>query len=100
MTLAKTTAVVGVLLAVGVIHGTAQADAQGSGLINSIDADKGVVNITHGPIPALSWPEMTMDLPVTGNVDLDDIASGDEVRFQVELGPDQVYRMTAVEQTD
>jgi Cu(I)/Ag(I) efflux system protein CusF len=100
MTFSQTTAVVGVLLALGLSHGTAHADAQGTGTINSVDAGRGVVNITHGPIPALSWPEMTMDLPVTGDVDLGDIASGDVVLFRVELGDDQVYRMTAVEQTD
>jgi len=50
MTFAHTTAVVGILLAFGLSHSTAQADAQGTGTINSVDADEGVVNITHGPI--------------------------------------------------
>ncbi len=100
MSFSHTAAVVGLLLALGLTNGTAQADAQGTGTINSVDADKGVVNITHGPIPALSWPEMTMDLPVTGDVDLTEVTKGDEVRFRVELGADQVYRMTAIEQID
>jgi Cu/Ag efflux protein CusF len=100
MTFTHTTAVVGILLALGLSHSAAQADAQGTGTINSVDADEGVVNITHGPIPALSWPEMTMDLPVTDGVDLAEINTGDEVRFHVELGADQVYRMTAIERAD
>jgi Cu(I)/Ag(I) efflux system protein CusF len=100
MTFPQTTAVVGILLALGLTNGTAQADAQGTGIINSVDVDKAVVNITHGPIPALSWPEMTMDLPVTDDVDLTEVTDGDEIRFRVELGADQVYRMTAIEQTD
>ena len=41
-----------------------------------------------------------MDLPVTDDVDLGEVNNGDEVRFRVELGADQVYRMTAIEQTD
>jgi Cu/Ag efflux protein CusF len=71
--------------------------AEGTGVINSVDASEGVVNITHGPIPSLSWPEMTMDLPVTDDVDLAGLEPGAEVRFRVELGADKVYRMTAIE---
>jgi Cu/Ag efflux protein CusF len=81
----------------GMSHGKAETGARGTGVINSVDAEQGVVNITHGPIPALSWPEMTMDLSVTDGVDLAGISDGDAVRFRVQLGADQVYRMTAVE---
>jgi len=88
-------------------HGTMQtgglmrvadnAGAEGEGVINTVDEKGGVVNITHGPIPALSWPEMTMDLPVTKDVDLSDVQPGDKVRFRVILGADQVYRITAID---
>jgi Cu(I)/Ag(I) efflux system periplasmic protein CusF len=64
-----------------------------------VEPDKGVVNISHGPIPALSWPEMTMDLPVAEGVDLGSIQPGDEVRFRILLGDDQVYRITALDKT-
>lgn len=73
------------------------AGAVGEGVINSVDPDEGVVNITHGPIPALSWPEMTMDLPVAEGVELDSVQPGDAVRFRVLLGTDQVYRITAMD---
>jgi len=80
----------------GSMHGDTGAGAAGQGVINSVDAEAGVVNITHGPIPSLSWPEMTMDLPVAEGVDLGSVQPGDEVRFRVLLGSDQVYRITEI----
>lgn len=81
----------------GMMHGSDGTGAEGSGVINRVDADAGVVNITHGPIPSLNWPEMTMDLPVTNEVDLSGVHAGDDVRFRVELGADNVYRISAIE---
>jgi Cu(I)/Ag(I) efflux system periplasmic protein CusF len=81
------------------MHGETSAGATGLGVINRVEPDKGVVNISHGPIPALSWPEMTMDLPVAEGVDLGSIQPGDEVRFRILLGDDQVYRITALDKT-
>lgn len=81
------------------MHSDATAGAAGQGVINRVDPGQGVVNITHGPIPALSWPEMTMDLPVAEGVELEQIQPGAEVRFRVVLGPDQVYRIVALEPT-
>lgn len=81
----------------GMMHGGNGTAAEGTGVINRVDADKGVVNITHGPIPSLQWPEMTMDLPVTDGVDLSGVQPGDDVRFRVELGADKVYRIGALQ---
>jgi len=81
----------------GAMHGDQGAGATGEGIINSVDAEKGVVNVSHGPIPALSWPEMTMDLPVAEGVDLADVEAGDAVRFRIVLGADQVYRITEID---
>ncbi|MGB5832163.1 MAG: copper-binding protein [Thiohalocapsa sp.] len=81
----------------GTMHGSDGAGAEGTGVIKRVDADAGVVNITHGPISSLNWPEMTMELPVTDEVDLSGVQPGDDVRFRVELGADNVYRMSAIE---
>lgn len=81
----------------GAMHGDPGAGATGQGIVNSVDAEQGVVNITHGPIPALSWPEMTMDLPVAEDVALAELEAGDAVRFRVVLGADQVYRITEID---
>lgn len=74
--------------------------AQGQGVINSVDAAGRSVNITHDPIPALSWPGMTMDLPVTENVDLSGLSSGEKVDFKIVLGSDNVYRITEMGKAD
>jgi Cu/Ag efflux protein CusF len=73
------------------------ARATGQGIIHSVDAQKNMVNLSHGPIPSLSWPEMTMDLPVADGVDISGLKPDDEVRFRVVLGADQVYRITSID---
>ena len=65
--------------------------------VNSVDAAKGVVNITHEPMPAIGWPTMTMDMPVTKRVDLSTVKTGDKVDFKVKLGRDKQYRVTEIE---
>lgn len=68
-------------------------EAAGTGVINSIDAGKKQVNLTHEPMPDLGWPTMTMDLPVTSKVALDAVKPGDKVDFRLKLGRDKVYRV-------
>ncbi|ABK45872.1 cation efflux system protein [Magnetococcus marinus MC-1] len=68
-----------------------QADAMG--LIHHVDAKQARVNLTHDPIPALGWPGMTMDLPVSNKVDLSAFQAGDKVHFTVKLGRDNTYRI-------
>ncbi len=72
----------------------------GKGIIRSIDMAGSKVNISHEAIPALKWPEMTMDLDVAKEVDLKDLSSGDKVRFHIELGDDKVYRITKIMKSD
>jgi Cu/Ag efflux protein CusF len=79
------------------MHASNNAGATGQAIINSVDLENKAVNLTHGPIPALSWPEMTMDLPVASGVALSDVQAGDAVLFRVVLGDDQVYRITEID---
>lgn len=72
-------------------------EASGVGVINSVDAEKGVVNITHEPMPEIGWPTMTMDMPVTKRVDLGAAKPGDKVDFKVKLSRDKQYRVTEIE---
>lgn len=55
--------------------------AQGTGVLNKIDAAAGVVNITHDPIPVLKWPAMTMDFKVRDKKLLDGFKVGQAVSF-------------------
>ncbi len=73
--------------------GMGAAEATAEGVVNTIDPDAGSVNITHPPMPEINWPEMTMDIPVTGTVDLSGFSEGDTVRFTVRRGRDDVFRI-------
>lgn len=71
--------------------------AEGMGVIHSVSKLNRTVNLTHEPIPALKWPEMTMDLPVAKSVDISGLKSGDKVKFSLELGADKKYIITHIE---
>ncbi len=68
-------------------------EASGVGVVNSIDTEKKMINLTHEPMPKLNWPTMTMDLPVTRRVDLGALKAGDKVDFKLKLGRDKQYRV-------
>lgn len=72
---------------------TQKSEAVGKGVINSVDVDANMINITHEPMSELGWPQMTMDLPVTRKVDLEKIKDGDNVSFTMKLGRDKKYRV-------
>ena len=75
-------------------------EASGVGVVNSIDTEKGMINITHEPMPELNWPTMTMDLPVTRRVDLGRVQAGDKVGFKLKLGRDKKYRVIGITPAD
>lgn len=73
--------------------GGTTTEPKAAAVIHKIDAEKGVVNVTHDPIPALDWPEMTMDLPVTKRVDLSKFKAGEKVTITLKQGVDKQYRV-------
>ena len=74
----------------GAIHDGVQAEAT----INSIDGN--MVNVTHGPIPDIGWPAMTMDLPLMEGAELDGITEGQDTTIILEKGEDGMYAIRAV----
>jgi len=72
-----------------------QAGAMGEGVIHTVSKLNRMVNLTHAPIPELNWPEMTMDLAVAKDVDLNSVKPGDKVKFRLLLGSDNVFRITS-----
>jgi len=83
-------------------HGAMKApdnsgEATAVGVINSVDASGGKVNVTHEPVKELGWPTMTMDLAVTKRVDLSTVKSGSKVKFKLKLGRDKQYRITEIQ---
>jgi Cu(I)/Ag(I) efflux system periplasmic protein CusF len=56
---------------------------QGKGIVNSVDAKAGKVNLTHEPIASLNWPAMTMDLDVMEKSVLNGLKAGQNVTFNL-----------------
>ncbi|MBF0448099.1 MAG: copper-binding protein [Magnetococcales bacterium] len=71
-----------------------QADAMGT--IQSINSEGNMVSLSHDPIPALGWPAMTMDLPVTKRVDLSQFKTGETVHFTLKKGRDNQFRIISM----
>ena len=78
----------------------ATAALKGQGKINSIDAEKYSVNITHEPIEALKWPGMTMDFAVAKEVDLSGFKAGDSITFTLKQGDDGSYIIVGLNGTE
>jgi Cu(I)/Ag(I) efflux system periplasmic protein CusF len=74
----------------------AQSDVVGAtGTIKKVDAAKRTVNLSHGPIPAVNWPAMTMDFAVAPEVDLSVLKPGQQVEFKMK-GSGMTYTITEV----
>jgi len=63
------------------VHEGHAGAAQASGVVNTVDATQRKVNVSHGSIKQLGWPAMTMDFPVSGDVDLASVKPGMTVNF-------------------
>lgn len=63
--------------------GAGRQTANGSGLVLSIDKEKGAVTISHGAIPALNMPPMTMGYVVKDKRQLANLQTMQKVEFQV-----------------
>jgi Cu(I)/Ag(I) efflux system protein CusF len=58
--------------------------ASAEGTIKSIDTTKHTVTISHGAVPAVQWPPMTMAFSVTDD-QLTGLTAGDRVSFSFRL---------------
>lgn len=67
------------------------AHVQGTGTVNSVDPSGHKINLSHGAIPAIGWPAMTMDFSVAPSVDLRALKPGTPVNFMMERGSDGMY---------
>jgi Cu(I)/Ag(I) efflux system protein CusF len=60
---------------------TAGKQGQGAGVIKAIDANAGTLTVQHGPIPAVSWPAMTMTFKATPPTLLTGLKVGQTIGF-------------------
>ncbi|HSH29305.1 MAG TPA: efflux RND transporter periplasmic adaptor subunit [Thiohalobacter sp.] len=71
-----------------------QEPVTGMGTVQAVKAGAGKLNLTHQPIEALGWPEMTMDFRVAETVDLGGVEAGDRVHFVLTPDGDGGYRIS------
>jgi Cu/Ag efflux protein CusF len=70
--------------------------ARGTGTVNSVDAATHQVNVSHGPIPAIGFPAMTMDFAVAPSVDLRTVKPGTRINFTIEQGEGGMYVIQSI----
>jgi Cu(I)/Ag(I) efflux system protein CusF len=63
--------------------GTTQITHSATGVVKQLDTVAGKVTISHGAIPSLSWPAMTMTFAVKDKGLLNKLAVGKTVAFQI-----------------
>ena len=68
----------------------------GTGKVNAIMAEERTVNLSHDPIPALGWPEMTMDFRLAETATVEGIDVGDTVTFQLRKAADGSYEIESL----
>ncbi len=65
-----------------------QSKIAGTGILREVMAADNKINMSHDPIPAIGWQEMTMDFKVKPDVSLKDFKAEDKVEFDLEKGAD------------
>lgn len=67
----------------GMDHG-AMSSAMSEGMVRKIDKSQGKLTLRHGPLANLDMPAMTMIFRVADPAWLDQVKTGDSIRFQAE----------------
>jgi len=67
------------------------------GKVEDIDAEG--VTISHGPVPALKWPSMTMGFGKTKPTDFPGLKTGDTIQFQFKKGGAMGWELLSVQPT-
>jgi Cu(I)/Ag(I) efflux system membrane fusion protein len=64
---------------------------EGKGIIKKIDPKNYSITLQHEAIPALNWPEMTMNFVLDKNVTLDQLRIGDQIQFSFKKDKENNY---------
>jgi len=68
----------------------------GRAKVNGVDAEHGTLNLTHGPVPTLNWPAMTMEFRVKDRALLRDVKPGQEVDVEIAQEGPADFVVTAI----
>jgi Cu(I)/Ag(I) efflux system protein CusF len=74
--------------------------ASGDGVIKGVNESERKLQITHGPIPALKWPAMTMAFGVAPGIDLSGLAPGAKVKFSLSRDAKGLYVIDQITRTE
>ncbi|MDT8403085.1 efflux RND transporter periplasmic adaptor subunit [Sulfuriflexus sp.] len=67
----------------------------GKGVLRELMPDEKKINVSHEPIPALGWPDMTMDFRVDEAVSLEGLQPGQVIEFDM-VEKDDTYIIEAI----
>jgi Cu(I)/Ag(I) efflux system membrane fusion protein len=67
----------------------------GEGKVETLDSES--ITLSHGPIPSIEWPAMTMRFALPPGVPAQGVAIGDVVRFAFTVGDDGTPRVSRIE---
>lgn len=67
-----------------------------TGMVEKVGVAKRWVNRSHGPIPAIDWPAMAMDVAVASGVDLSGVKPGQAVEPTLVSGQGKDYVVISV----
>ena len=76
-------------------HGDAGPTAKLHGVVNSVNAANGRVNISHDPVESLKWPAMKMNFKAHDAALLKDIKPGMTVNFEIQKMGNE-YHITSI----
>ncbi len=69
----------------------------GEGMLNRVDPGIGIINISHGPVPAAGWQTMTRDLRLKPKNLARGLVPGMRVRFRLQAVDRLNYHVVAIE---
>jgi len=75
-------------------HATTADGVHAEATLNSLS--EGMANVSHGPIPDIGWPAMTMDMTFLDGAEMDGVAPGEKVMMTLEKGPDGMFGIRAL----
>lgn len=74
---------------IGSADSPADSKHAGTARVTAIDVQNGKIDLSHGPIPTLKWPAMTMGFRVEDRAQLQGVKPGDEIEFELRGEPDK-----------
>ncbi len=73
------------------------ATYEAQGTLHKIMAEGNKVNVTHGPIEALGWPDMTMDFMTAPDLDMSAVPEETKIRFKIRKTESGMYEIIEME---